>query len=119
HLNAGWMGAVVAKLRNEESLFHLRILVPIGKSVLLLRAGGGDIYRVLLTFDANLLFALQIDVALNPGAELVRVGRDVIFGLASLDETQKANAFGGVNAKRPLVLGPVVIRRRKGATRGG
>src|SRR6185369_5439941 len=36
-LNAGRMGAVVAKLRNEESLFHLRILVPIGKPVLLLR----------------------------------------------------------------------------------
>ncbi len=65
-----------------------------------------------------LLLALEIDVALHPGAEMVRVARNVVFALAGLDAAQAADAFRGIDAERPAVLGPVVIRgRERGAGR--
>ena len=56
----------------------------------------------------GVVFAFQIDIALDPGAEVMRVERNIVFYLAGLDTAQAADALPGIDAERPLVLGPVV-----------
>ncbi len=77
---------------------------------MLFGAGGGDVDRILLTVDVGVLVALEIDVALDPGAELVGVARNVVFDLARLDTTQAADAFCGIDTERPAMLSPVIAR---------
>src|SRR3990172_4130251 len=67
----------------------------------------------MVAVDARLVFALQIDVALDPGAKVMRVASNIIFPLACLDATQAADALGGIDAEAPAVLGPVVVRGGK------
>ena len=47
------------------------------------------------------LLAFQVDVALDPGAEVVRIARHVVLALARLDAAQAADALGGIDAERP------------------
>src|ERR1019366_6140753 len=102
YLNASRMGAVVAQLGHEERLFHLRVPIAIG--------------------EASGLFALQGHVSLDPRAEVMRVQGNIIFLLACLDAAQAADAFGGIDAERPSMLGPVIswdcrVRRHFGCRR--
>ena len=66
-----------------------------------------------MAVDAGFAFALQIDVALHPGVEVMRRERNVVFPLARFDAAQAADAFRGIDAERPAVFRPVVIRRGK------
>src|SRR5208337_428446 len=108
HLHAGRMRAVVAQLGHEERLLHVRVLVAIGEAVCLFRARGRDVHRIGLAIDVRRVFTFQIDIALDPGAEVMRVERDIVFRLAGLDTAQAADALPGINPECPLVLGPVV-----------
>src|ERR1019366_7517212 len=108
YLNASRMGAVVAQLGHEERLFHLRVPIAIGEAIFAFRAGGRNVHRIGLTVDASGLFALQGHVSLDPRAEVMRVQGNIIFLLACLDAAQAADAFGGIDAERPSMLGPVI-----------
>src|SRR6202158_886948 len=118
HLHAGRMGAVVAQLGDEEGLLDLRVLVAVGESIGTFRTGGRDVHGVVLAVDARPVLALQIDVALDPGAEVMSVAGDLVFRLARLDAAQAADAFRGINAERPTVLAPVIARDRRHGGRG-
>src|SRR6266508_3498135 len=64
----------------------------------------------MVAIDAWRIFILQIDVAFDPGAEVMGVTWDIVFPLARLDAAQAADAFCGIDAERPTVLGPVIPR---------
>ena len=71
-----------------------------------------------MAVDARSVLTFQIDVALHPGAEVVRVPGDIVLTLARLDATQAADAFVRIDAEGPLVPGPVIVLRGKRAAAG-
>src|SRR5208282_1951387 len=110
HLHASRMGAVVTQLGHEECFLHLRVLVAIGETIFPFRAGGRDVHRIGLAVDVRRVLAFQIDVTLDPGAEVMGVAGNLVFRLARLDAAQAADAFCGIDAESPTVLGPVIAR---------
>ncbi len=57
-----------------------------------------------MAVDARSVLAFQIDVALDPGAEVVRVPGDIVLTLARLDATQAADALRGIDPESPRCL---------------
>ena len=56
-----------------------------------------------------MVLSFEVDIAFNPGAEVVCAPNDIVFGLAGLNTTQATDALGGINAIGPTMLCPVVI----------
>src|SRR5664280_3803104 len=104
YLHAGRIRAVIAQLRHKEGLFDIGVLVPVGKTIFALLGRRRDIHRVGLAVDLRFVLALQGDVALDPGAEVMWVQRNVVFFLAGLEATQAADAFFSIDAEPPLML---------------
>ena len=104
-------------LGTKKALSTLASLIAVGEPIFSLGAGRRDVHRVGLAVDARLVLAVQFDIALDPGAEMVRVAGDVVFSLAGFDAAQAADAFGGIDAKGPLVLVPIVAGDRRGRRR--
>src|SRR3972149_3200464 len=89
-----------------------------GKSKLSLASGSLDVRGIGLAVDASLLFSLQRHVALDPGAEVRGIKWNIIFPLARLDTAQAADTFFSVDAERPSVLAPIVVRNGRPRTTG-
>src|SRR3989344_4202542 len=107
-LDARRVLTLVAELRHEERLLDLRVLIAVIEPILFFRTRRGDVSRILLAVDARFLLALEIDIPIHPGAEVVCVPRHAVFGLARLDATQTTDTAGRIHAEAPTVLGPVV-----------
>src|SRR5450759_1617965 len=73
YLHAGRIRAVIAQLRHKEGFFDIGVLVPVGETIFARVGRRRDIHRVGLAIDSRFVLALQGDVALDPGAEVMRV----------------------------------------------
>jgi len=104
YLHAGRIRAVIAQLRHKEGFFDIGVLVPVGETIFARVGRRRDIHRVGLAIDSRFVLALQGDVALDPGAEVMRVQQNVVFFLAGLDAAQTADAFFSIDAEPPLML---------------
>src|SRR5450759_457862 len=113
YLHAGRIRAVIAQLRHKEGLLDIGVLVPVGETIFALLGRRRDIHRVMLAVDSRFVLALQGDVALDPGAEVIRVQRNVVFLLAGLDATQAADACFGIDVEPPLMPCPIVSWYRR------
>src|SRR5450631_2725281 len=79
NLHAGWILAVIAQLRDKEGFFYFLVPVTIAKAVVLRGIGRRNVHRIRLAVDARLIFALEVHVALHPGAKVLRVEGDLVF----------------------------------------
>src|SRR3989344_7359287 len=102
---------LVAELRHEERLLDLRVLIAVIEPIFFFRTRRGDVSRILLAVYPRFPLALEIDIPIHPGAEVVCVPRHAVFGLARLDATQTTDTAGRIHAEAPTVLGPVVAGR--------
>ena len=66
-----------------------------------------------MTIDQGMVLSFQVNITLDPGAEVVGISYHVVLYLAGLNAAQAPYALGGVYTVRPAVLCPVIIGRRK------
>ena len=59
------------------------------------------------------VITFQVNIAFNPGTEMMGVTWHIIFRLAGFYAAQATNALRRVNAVRPAVFRPVKIRSRE------
>src|SRR5450631_1424120 len=71
NLHARRIFAVIAELRHEKSLRHFFVAVTIAEAIILRRGRRGDVHGIGLRIDARLIFALEIDVTLDPSAKIL------------------------------------------------
>src|SRR5271166_456258 len=104
NLHARRILAVIAELRDKESLFYFLIPVAIAKAVILRGVGRCNVHRIGLAVDTRFIFALEVHVTFHPGAKVIRIEGNLVLDLACLDAAQAADAALRIDAECPSAL---------------